>query len=139
MFTCLLDAAIPVCRTPEERIFVQRHIADFIIAYPHISPSNDPDFSKKLIAECLERLRYEGNTHLLGADELAPILQGLQCRVEKMKLRDQSRIRKGIYQIGERWRLGRLLYPRSPIRRAVYQIRHLFELFGKASKLFPAR
>ena len=71
MFTGLLEAAMPLCRTPEERLFFQQTIFDRIVVYPTLyRPSNEPNSSGKLIAECLERLRYEGNTHLLGAEEL---------------------------------------------------------------------
>ena len=72
MFTGLLEAAMPLCRTPEERLFFQQIILDRIVVSPSYlyHPSNEPNSSEKLIAECLERLRYEGNTHLLSAEEL---------------------------------------------------------------------
>ena len=86
------------------------------------------------MAECLERLRYEGNTHLLGAEELPPILQELQRRLDEIKLLERSRMRRVIYQIRQRSRMGRLIYPRSRMRRAIYQIRHLLEML--TSKIY---
>ena len=78
VFTGLLEACMPLCRTPEERLFFQQAIFDQIVAFPE---RNKPNSSGKLMAECLERLRYEGNTHLLTAEEIPPILQGLNRRL----------------------------------------------------------
>jgi hypothetical protein len=130
MFTGLLEAVIPLCRTPEERLFFQQIILDRIVIYPSYlyRPSNEPNSSGKLIAECLERLRYEGNTHLLSVRELPPILQELQCRLDEIKLLERSRIRRIIYRIRQRSRFGRVVYPRSRVRRVIYQIRHLLEM-----------
>lgn len=77
MFTGLLEAAIPLCRTPGERLFIQQVILDrIVISRPDRNyiyrPGNDPQFRGKLIAECLERLRFEGNENLLGLPELTP-------------------------------------------------------------------
>ena len=91
------------------------------------------------MAECLERLRYEGNTHLLSAEELPPILQELQRRLDEIKLLERSRMRKGIYQIRQRSRFGKLIYPRSRMRRVTYQIRHLLEMLGKVSRRLLAK
>ena len=77
LFTGLLEAAMPLCRTPQARRFFQQIILDRIVAYPNFRSSDEPNSSAKLIAECLERLKYEGNTHLLKAEELPPILQGV--------------------------------------------------------------
>ena len=138
MFTGLLEAAMPLCRTPEERLFFQQTILDRIVAYPNFRPSNEPNSSEKLIAECLERLRYEGNTHLLGAEELPPILQELQRRLDEIKLTEQSRLQKGIYQIRQQSRLVRLIYPKSRMRRVAFQIRHLVKMLKRQlSKLLP--
>ena len=139
IFTGLLEAAMPLCRTPEERLFFQQTILDRIVVYPsYFRPSNEPNSSEKLIAECLERLRYEGNTHLLRVEELPTILQELQRRLDEIKLLERSRMRRAIYQIRQRSRIGRLIYPRSPMRRVIYQIRHLLEMLGKMGRrLFP--
>ena len=40
MFTALLDAAIPICRTPAERLFMQQVILDRFVAYPNFEPNN---------------------------------------------------------------------------------------------------
>ena len=131
LYTGLLEAAMPLCRTPEERLFFQQTIFDRIVAYWNFHAANEPNSSEKLIAECLERLKYEGNTHLLGVDELPPILQDLHRRLDEVKLLDRSRMRKAAYQIRQRSRLARLIYPRSRMQRVTFQIRHLFEMFRR--------
>lgn len=79
MFTGMLEAILPVCRTPEERLYVQHVVLDRVTVArsgrPYLYKPKTPDSSGKLIGECLERLRHEGNMHLLGADELPAILQ----------------------------------------------------------------
>jgi hypothetical protein len=129
MFTGLLEAVIPLCRTPEERLFFQQMVFDRIVVYPSYlyRPSNEPNSPRKLIAACLERLRHEGNTHLLSVGELPPILQELQSRLDEIKLLERSRMRRVIYGIRQRSRMGRVIYPRSGMRRVIYQIRHLVE------------
>ena len=134
-FTGLLDAAMRLCHTAGERRFFQRAILDGLIAnppFPHTDESNSPE---ELIAEFLERLRHEGNTHLLNANEFPFILQDLQCRVDEIKRIERSRLRKGISQIRQRYRLGKLIYPRSLMRRVVDQIPQLLEMSAKMSKL----
>ena len=79
LFTGLLDAAMPLCHTPEERLFFQQTIIDRIVVFSRWT-SNEPNSSGKLMAECLERLRHEGNTHLLRREELPQILQELKRR-----------------------------------------------------------
>jgi glycosyltransferase involved in cell wall biosynthesis len=136
LFTGLLEAAMPLCRTPQERLFFQQIILGRIVAYPNFRQSDEPNSSARLITECLERLRYEGNTHLLKAEELPLILQELHRRLDEIKLSERSRMEKGIYQIRLRYRFGKLVYPKSPIRRLTYQIRHLLEMLGKVGRLF---
>jgi glycosyltransferase involved in cell wall biosynthesis len=131
LFTGLLDAAMRLCRAPEERLFFQQFILDRIIAYPPIQS----DSTEKLIAECLERLRYEGNTHLLDVKECPSLLQALQHRVDDIKQIERSRLGKEISLFRQRYRLGTLIYPRSPIRRVTYRLRHLLEMLGKLRKL----
>ena len=79
LFTGLLEAAMPLCRTPEERLFLQQVILDRVVVFrPERNylycPTNEPHSSGKLIAECLERLRFEGNEHLLDVEELPAVL-----------------------------------------------------------------
>ncbi|HEX8168426.1 MAG TPA: glycosyltransferase family A protein [Beijerinckiaceae bacterium] len=74
MFTGLLEAALPACRTPEERLFVQHVILNRIVVLRPERPylyhaSNNPVSSGKLILECFERLRHEGRTDLLSPEE----------------------------------------------------------------------
>jgi hypothetical protein len=133
MFSGLLEAAIPLCHTTEERLYVQQVILDRTVIYrpERLSiyrQSNELDFSRKLIDECLERLRDEAIAHLLTADELPKLFQEFQLkhRLDEAKLLEQSRMRRAIYRIRQRSRMGRIIYPRSRIRRATYQIRELF-------------
>jgi len=131
LFTGLLEAAMPLCRTPAERLFFQQLILDRIVAY---WPTSEPTSAGKIIAACMERLRFEGNTHLLRQEELPSILEELKCRPDKVLKR--SRMRRVIYRIGARSQMARLIYPRSRIRRVVYQIRQLFEILrNKMSRL----
>ena len=94
---------------------------------PTTAQATNPTPQGSCITECLERLRYEGNTHLLGVEELPPMLQELQRRPDEIKLLERSRIRRVIYRIRRRSRIGRLIYPRSQMRRVIYQFRHLIE------------
>src|SRR6185312_13457557 len=82
LFTGVLEAAMRVCRTPQERLFFQQTILDRLIAYPPFRDSTEVTSTEKLVAECLERLKYEGNTHLLEVKEFPSILEELQCRVD---------------------------------------------------------
>jgi hypothetical protein len=128
IFTGLLEAAMPLCATTEERQFFQRNILYRVVANPVFRPGNEIYSSKKLIAECLERLGYEGNTHLFSVDERPPVL----AEVERLsKLHQPSRMQRGIYQIGQRSRLAKLIYPKSKMQRIAYQIRYPFDLLGR--------
>jgi glycosyltransferase involved in cell wall biosynthesis len=121
LFTGLLEAVMPLCQTPEERLFFQQTICDRILAYP---AWNEP---KKLMAECLERLRYEENTHLLGDEELSEVLQGL-LRVQR------SQMQWVIYRIRRQSRMARIIYPRSKILRVIYRIRQLLQRIAQKTK-----
>jgi hypothetical protein len=131
LFTGLLEAALPLCRTPDQRLFVQQAIVDRVVFDP---TRNEPNSSGRLLAECLERLRYDGNTHLLGVDELPSVLQGLQCQRDEPRLLEWSRPRRLIYRIRRRSQLGRLLYPESRMRRVTYQIGHLLKMLRRQVK-----
>jgi glycosyltransferase involved in cell wall biosynthesis len=139
LFTGVLDAAMRVCRTPQERLFFQQTILDRLIAYPPFRDSTEATSTEKLVAECLERLKYEGNTHLLDVKEFPSILDELQYRVEKIRtierVLSRSRLGRGIFQIRQRYRFAKVIYPRSPMRRVIYQILHMLELAGKVGKL----
>ena len=79
---------MPVCTTPEERLFFQQFILDRVtVVRPgqsyHYAPKS-PQASGALIAECLERLAREGNMHLLGTDEIPAILQ-MSARVQALR------------------------------------------------------
>ena len=72
MFTGFLEAALPLCRTPEERLYVQHIVLDRItVPRPgrsfHYVPQS-PHVSGELMIECFERLAREGNLHLLQAE-----------------------------------------------------------------------
>ena len=122
MFTALLDATMPLCDTREARLFMQQVIFDQIVAYPHFHPNTDLNASDTIIAKCVERVRHEGNSHLLNAEELPAILQGQRRRVETI-LYKRSRVRRVIYKSCQLYRLGKIIYPESRLRRAFYQLR----------------
>ena len=122
LFRGLLEAAMPLCRTPEERQFFQHAIVDRVVAWPM---RNEPSSAGKFMDQCLERLRFEGNTQLFREEELPPVLQEFKLRQNEIKL---SRMQRMVYRIRRRARMGRLIYPRSQMRRVLYQIRHLVGL-----------
>jgi glycosyltransferase involved in cell wall biosynthesis len=135
LFTGMLHAAMGLCRSTEERLFFQQAILEQLIAIPPFQPSNESKSPEKLIAEFLERLRYEGNSHLLNEKELPAVLRGAHRRVDEIKRIERSRLRRGISQIRQRYRLGKLIYPRSRMRRVIYQAPRLLEILGRLSKL----
>ena len=76
-FTGMLEAVMPLCQTPEQRLFFQQLILDRIIAR---WPASEPTTSEEIIAKCMDRLKFEMNTHLLTQEELSKILQQQDCR-----------------------------------------------------------
>jgi hypothetical protein len=120
LFTGFLEAAMPLCRTTEERLFFQQSIADQIVV-GHLTKYGVHSSLEKLLAECLERLRYEGNTHLLSAEELPHIVRGLHLRQKA----ERSKIGKVVYRIRQQSQMSTFIYPTSQRRRVVYQIRRL--------------
>jgi glycosyltransferase involved in cell wall biosynthesis len=79
LFTGLLEAVMPVCSTPEERLFFQQFILDRIsVVRPGQSYHYEPptaQASGELMRECVERLAQEGNLHRLDIDEVPGVLQ----------------------------------------------------------------
>jgi hypothetical protein len=79
MFTGMLEAIMPACETPNEKLHVQQLILDRVTVsrpdrnYLYLPPGLDS--AGRFIGECLDRLRHEGNLHLLGSDELPTFLQ----------------------------------------------------------------
>jgi glycosyltransferase involved in cell wall biosynthesis len=140
LFTGLLEAALPFCHTPEERQFFQQFTLDRIVTtWASWWPSNDPNYTDKIVASCLERLKLEGNVPLLRPEELPPILRELKSRpsIEVLK---RSRIRRFVYRMHQRARIGRVIYPTDKMRRAIYQLAYLLEMLRfKVSRLLPAR
>jgi glycosyltransferase involved in cell wall biosynthesis len=73
LFTGLMDAVMPVCRTPEERAFMMHLILDRVAVFRPdrlmylYKPPNDPEACGALIGECFERLAYERQNNLLGS------------------------------------------------------------------------
>jgi glycosyltransferase involved in cell wall biosynthesis len=139
MFTGLLEAVMPLCHTPDERLFFQQVILTRIVAYPNFGPYADFSSSAPLIAECLQRLKFEGNSRLLTEQELPAVLHGLKDRVDQIGLFDRSRIRRTLYQISQRARLARFLYPRSRMRRVNYRVRHLFKVLKRVLLAFALK
>jgi glycosyltransferase involved in cell wall biosynthesis len=140
LFTGLLEVAVPLCRTPEQRRFFQQFILNRIVDCFYWWSFNEPNSAEKIFADCLERLRLEGNTHLLRREELSPILQELKLRPD-IKVLEQSRIRRFIYRMHQRSRMGRAIYPTSRMRRVIYQLRYPLETLRNkiSSLLLPSR
>jgi glycosyltransferase involved in cell wall biosynthesis len=138
LFTGLLEATLPLARTREERFLFQQLILGRIISNYLSWPGNNSDSSEKIIAECLERLKFEGNTYLLSQEELLPIVQELKRRRD-ISTPERSRTRRIAYRIRQRSEIARVIYPRSRLRRIIYQIRHLLQMLtNKMSRLlFP--
>ena len=124
MFTGLLEAAMPLCHTPKERLFFQQTIVDIMVID---RTKREPNLSDKLMTECLERLRYEGNADLLSQKEISLIFQELPLRMDEIKLLERSPMRRAVYQMRRRSRMARLVYPRSRMQRVIYQVRHILE------------
>lgn len=135
MFTGLLEAAIPVCKTPEERFFFQKAIFGRLVAYPYFRWGDSTTSSEELVVECLRRLITEGNTHLLTEQEVPGILKMLPGEVNEIRLSEHSRLRKGMHHIRQRYHLSRLIYPTSHKRRIAYQICQSIKLTGRVSRL----
>jgi glycosyltransferase involved in cell wall biosynthesis len=132
MVTGLLDAVIPACQTEEERRFFQETIFERTIAYPFFNARLDLQIDPTSFATaCLERLAHERNKDLLREDEASRILPGLAKSVAELRTFQQSRLREFIYRVGQRSRLGKLIYPNSMLLRTAYQIRHMIELLHR--------
>jgi glycosyltransferase involved in cell wall biosynthesis len=124
LFTAVLDAAMRSCRTPQERRFLQEAIFERIAAFAQFQANPEG-----MMAEFLERLRYEGNAHLLDAQEFPSILQSFASRMDDFKR--HARLRRGLFQIRQRYELAKLIHPESPGRRFAYQFRNLIEMAEK--------
>jgi glycosyltransferase involved in cell wall biosynthesis len=132
IFTGLLEAAIPLCRTAEERRLVQQAVIYRVITNPLFRPSKATDTPKTLIAECLERLNHENNTHLLRDEELPSIMQGLP----RLSLATTPMQRR-VFRIRQRSQLAKLIYP-SKLRQIAYLSRYILEaLRRQLSSLWP--
>jgi GT2 family glycosyltransferase len=86
-YTGLLEATMPVCRTPEERFFFQQLILDRVAVLrpgqANHYEATTPQSGGALMLECLRRLDVEGNRGLLDVPaELAP---GLVAEVERLR------------------------------------------------------
>jgi hypothetical protein len=128
-FTGLFEAALPLCRTSQERMLVAQVIFDRLIPFRPVREAPPG----KAIAECIERLRYEGRFEL--AEELIPSIEQLG---QILETNERSPIRKVVYRVRQRNRMAKLLYPSSLMRRAIYQAWHLLNTFGKAASLAPS-
>lgn len=88
LFTGLMEATMPVCRTAEERLFFQQLILDRVcVVRPgqsyHWSPDT-PQAGGEMVLECLRRLVAEGNGDLL---QVPPELVSEEVR----RLRQENR------------------------------------------------
>ncbi len=98
LYTGLLEATMPVCRTPEERFFFQQFILDRVaVLRPGQSyhyAAQTPQASGELMLACLRRLDHEGHRALLDVPpELAPELARLR--------RDNQRLRRQVAKLRE--------------------------------------
>lgn len=123
LFTGLLEATLPVCRTPEERLIFCHVILDRIVGH---WPAKESTSSEKIVTECLERLVVEGNTHLLRQEEIPLLLQELKRRPD-IKVLERSQMQRLLYRIHQRSQMARVVYPASRTRRVIYQIHYLLE------------
>jgi glycosyltransferase involved in cell wall biosynthesis len=122
MFTALLDAAMPLCHTRQERLFLQQAILDQVVARSPVPVS---------IAQFMDRLRHEKNSHLLTAHELSLILRGQERRIREIKICERSRILRAIYELRRRYRADRIINSRSRLRSIAYQFRYLAEMWPR--------
>ena len=63
---------------------MQQVILDQIVAYPNFHPNNELNSSDTIIAKCVERVKHEGNSHLLDVQDLPAIVEGQKRRLEIM-------------------------------------------------------
>jgi hypothetical protein len=110
---------------------MQQVILDQIVAYPNLifDANNALNSSDTIVAKCVERVKHEGNSHLLDVQDLPAIVEGQKRRLEIMLSR--SRIRKAIYKSHQAYRLAKLVHPQSVIRRASYQMRHSADMLRR--------
>jgi len=123
---CSRDCWRPRCRCAyigRERLFFQQFICDRIVVD---WPMGELTSSEHIVTKCMERLRFEGNSHLLGEEELPPLLEQLKFQPDG-KLLERSRMRRVIYRIRKRSRMARIIYPNSYIRRVSYQFDRLLQ------------
>jgi Glycosyl transferase family 2 len=130
LFTGLLEAGMRLCRTPEERFFFQQAILDRLIAFPPFERNGECNSSEELAAECLERLKYEKNEHLLNIWEFPALLEELPRRVAELRSIEHTRFGRATYQVCERYRFAKLIHPKSPMRRLTYQICQLLGMLS---------
>jgi glycosyltransferase involved in cell wall biosynthesis len=110
LFTGLMEATIPVCRTDEERLFFQQVILDRIcVVRPgqsyHYTPDSPHD-SGRLMKECLARLESEGLGHLWQlpahvvsehegrVQRLREVNQGLRARNRRLRAKKERLSRR---------------------------------------------
>jgi glycosyltransferase involved in cell wall biosynthesis len=124
LFTAVLDAAMRSCRTPEERRFLQEAILERIAAFARFQGNPEG-----MMAEFLERLGHEGNTHLLDGQDFRSIQQNFAVRVDNF--RHTSRLHRALFQIRQQYGLAKLIYPESPGQRFAYRFRRLIEIAEK--------
>ena len=92
LFTGLLEAVMPVCKTAEERVFFQQFILDRIAVYRpgqtyHYAAASPHEMGVVML-ECIERLAKEGNAHMF--DSLAPEERGLQAELARLAAQNRE-------------------------------------------------
>jgi hypothetical protein len=95
LYTGLMEATMPVCRTPEERFFFHQLILDRVAvvrpgqSYHYVADT--PQAGGELMLECLRRLDAEGNRSLL--DLPAELTAELSAEVDRLRA-DNRRLRR---------------------------------------------
>ena len=80
LFTGLIDAATPLCHTPEERRLMQQAIVDRVVLFPTRDAYRD---AEKFFAECIDRLRFEGKADLIAPAERSFLLERIRRELER--------------------------------------------------------
>ena len=132
IFTGALEAAMPLCHTPQARLVVQQALLYRIVGFPRLRPHDETTSSTELIAECMARLKQEGNAHLLRDDELPAVLRGVSGGANFVT---PSPLRRGLYRIGEWARLPKILYPESRWQRLAQHGRQILRTLKRRLRL----
>jgi glycosyltransferase involved in cell wall biosynthesis len=128
IFTGFLEAAMPLCHTPRQRLFLQRALLYRTVTSPRFFPQTEMIDSEALVAECMARLKQEGNAHLLNDTELPVVVKRLP---PLSLLRDPPAWERAQYRLRERNTLAALIHSRSRWKRTIYRARYLWAMVAR--------